>query len=71
MYLLYEIVVCFLGIGGLYFVFYKRCLSSDLFINYLLFILFMSCCIFLIVCSGLVVSTDKEVGLNKTGKDAK
>lgn len=37
------------GDGGGVFVFYELCLAPDLFINYLLFILFMSCCIFVIV----------------------
>lgn len=64
--------MCYLEMGGV-FVFYELCLAPDLFINYLLFILFMSCCIFVIVYSGLVVTTErgswkKEKMLNECSK---
>lgn len=58
--------VCMGGGGvlgmGLYFVLYELCLWLYLFINYLLFILFISRLIFLIVSSGPLVSADEGGG---------
>lgn len=61
LYLLYEGVVCFLGMR-VYFLLYEPCLWCYLFIIFKkLFILFMSHWIFVIVSSGLAVSPDGDV----------